>query len=125
MLEKIVYISVFVTDQTRSLDFYTHVLGMEKRVDAPTTDGLRFVTVALKGQDFELVLWPGTPGQGQPVQGRIPAAYTIATRDCQEAFETLKSRGVTFDTGVLEYPWGSIAVFQDPDGNRLQLRQAR
>jgi len=26
---------------------------------------------------------------------------------------------------VLEYPWGYIAVFQDPDGNRLQLREGR
>jgi predicted enzyme related to lactoylglutathione lyase len=25
----------------------------------------------------------------------------------------------------LEYPWGWVAVFQDPDGNRLQLRQGR
>jgi predicted enzyme related to lactoylglutathione lyase len=32
---------------------------------------------------------------------------------------------VKFDTGVLEYPWGYIAVFQDPDGNRLQLREGR
>jgi hypothetical protein len=24
---------------------------------------------------------------------------------------------------VLEYPWGSIAVFVDPGGNRLQLRE--
>jgi predicted enzyme related to lactoylglutathione lyase len=42
-----------------------------------------------------------------------------------EAFEELKSRGVTFETGVLEYPWGYIAVFVDPDGNRLQPREGR
>jgi hypothetical protein len=35
----------------------------------------------------------------------------------------LTSRGVKFDTGVLEYPWGYLAVFQDPHGNRLQLRE--
>ena len=43
----------------------------------------------------------------------------------RQAFETLKSRGVKFDTEVLEYPSGYIAVFQDPDGNRLQVRQGR
>jgi predicted enzyme related to lactoylglutathione lyase len=42
-----------------------------------------------------------------------------------KAFEELKSRGVTFETGVLEYPWGLVAVFVDPDGNRLQLREGR
>jgi predicted enzyme related to lactoylglutathione lyase len=79
----------------------------------------------VKGQDFQLVLWPGTPGQAHPVQGRIPAAYTIETPDIRKAFEELKSRGLKFETEVLEYPWGHVAVFQDPDGNRLQLRQGR
>ena len=125
MLEKIVYVSLFVNDQDKALDFYTNVLGLEKRVDAPTPGGPRFLTVGVKGQDFELVLWPGTPGRAQPAQGRVPAAYTIATADCRKAFEALKSRGVKFETEVLEYPWGYIALFQDPDGNRLQLRQGR
>jgi len=125
MLEKVVYVSVFVKDQNKALGFYTEVLGFEKRVDAPYPDGPRFLTVGLKGQDFQLVLWPGTPGQGQPFQGRNTAAYTIETKDCRKAFETLKSRGVKFDTEVLEYPWGYVAVFQDLDGNRLQIRQGR
>jgi predicted enzyme related to lactoylglutathione lyase len=125
MLEKVVYVSVFVKDQVTALDFYTNVLGFEKRADNPTPDGPRFLTVGLKGQDFQLVLWPGTPGQGQPFQGRNTAAYTIETKDCRKAFEVLKARGVKFDTNVLEYPWGFVAVFQDPDGNRLQLRQGR
>jgi catechol 2,3-dioxygenase-like lactoylglutathione lyase family enzyme len=125
MLDRIVYTSVFVSDQDRALDFYTTILGLEQRVDNPTPDGPRFLTVAVPGQDFQLVLWPGTPGEAQPVQGRIPAAYTIETADCRGAFEALKSRGVAFETDVLEYPWGSTAVFQDPDGNRLQLRQGR
>ena len=125
MLERLVYTSVFVSDQDRALDFYTNVLGLEQRADNPTPNGPRFVTVGVDGQDFQLVLWPGTPGQGQAIDGRVPAAYTIETRDCREAYEALKSRGVKFDTGVLEYPWGYVAVFQDPDGNRLQLREAR
>jgi predicted enzyme related to lactoylglutathione lyase len=125
MLERIVYISLFVSNQDRALDYYTNVVGLEKRVDAPTPDGPRFLTVGVKGQDFELVLWPGKPGQAQPAQGRVPATYTIATGDIRKAFEALKSRGVKFETEVLEYPWGSIALFTDPDGNRLQLRQGR
>jgi catechol 2,3-dioxygenase-like lactoylglutathione lyase family enzyme len=125
MLDRIEYTHVFVSDQDRALDFYTNVLGFEQRGDYPTPDGPRFLTVALKGQDFELVLWPGTPGQAQPVYGRVPGAYTIETGDIRKAYEELESRGVKFDTEVEEHPWGYIAVLQDPDGNRLQLRQAR
>jgi predicted enzyme related to lactoylglutathione lyase len=125
MLEKIFYTSVLVSDQDQALDFYTNVLGLEHRVENPTPDGPRFLTVGVKGDDFQLVLWPGTPGQAQPVQGRIPASITIETEDCRNAFEDLKSRGVQFETDVLEYPWGYVALFQDPDGNRLQIRQGR
>jgi hypothetical protein len=37
--------------------------------------------------------------------------------DCRKAFEALKSRGVKFETGVLR-----VGLFQDLDGDRLQLR---
>lgn len=125
MLEGIVYTTVFVSDQDRALDFYANVLGFEQKFDNPTPDGPRFLTVGLPSQDFQLVLWPGTPGQAEPLKSHTPGAYTIETADCRKACETLKSRGVEFDTEVLEYPWGYIAVFQDPDGNRLQLRELR
>jgi len=125
MLGQIVYTHMYVNDQDRALDFYTNVLGLEQRADNPTPDGPRFLAVGAKGQDFQLVLWPGTPGQAQPAFGRIPAACTIETEDIREAFEALKSRGVKFETEVLEYPFAYLAVFQDPEGNRLQLREGR
>lgn len=91
MLQGVAYASVFVSDQDRALDFYTNVLGFDPGFDNPTPDGPRFLTVGVKGQDFQLFLWPGTPGQAQPVEGRIPGAYTIDTGDCREAVELLKS----------------------------------
>jgi catechol 2,3-dioxygenase-like lactoylglutathione lyase family enzyme len=125
MLEKVAYTTVFVSDQDRALDFYTKVLGFKKGFENPTPDGPRFLTVGLDGEDFQLVLWPGTPGEAQPLESHIPGAYTIETGDCRKAVEELKARGVKFDTEVLEYPWGYLAVFQDPDGNRLQLRELK
>src|SRR5262245_61473456 len=125
MLKEIFYTAVYVSDQDRALDFYTNVLGLEQRVDNPTLDGPRFLTVGVNGQDFQLVLWPGTPGEGEPVQGRAPATCTIEVSDCRAEFERLKSSGVTFETDVLAFPWGHVAVFLDPDGNRLQLREGR
>ena len=72
MLKKVFYMSVLVSDQDTALDFYTNVLGLEKRVENPTPDGPRFLTVGVEGDDFQLVLWPGTPGQAEPVMGRPP-----------------------------------------------------
>jgi catechol 2,3-dioxygenase-like lactoylglutathione lyase family enzyme len=96
MLDRIVYTTVLVSDQDRALDFYTNVLGLEQRIDNPTPDGPRFLTVAVRGQDFQLVLWPGTPGQAQSVQGRVPAAYTIETGDCRRS---PPSRGTGLNSG--------------------------
>jgi len=124
--KKVLYMSQLVSDQDKALDFYTNVLGFEKSVDNPTgPGGPRFLSVGLKGQEFKLVLWPGTAGRAQAADGRTPATCTIETPDCRKDLEALKARGVKFETDVLEFPWGYVAVFLDPDGNRLQLRQGR
>lgn len=122
MLKHVAYVALFVSDQDKALDFYTNAIGLEKRGDYRTPDGPRFLTVGVKGQKFELVLWPGTPGRAQAGS----AACTIEVEDCREAFETLKSRGVKFESSdILEFPWGYVARFHDPDGNLLQLREGR
>jgi predicted enzyme related to lactoylglutathione lyase len=122
MLKKVVYVAVLVSDQDKALDFYTNVIGLEKRIDSPTPVGPRFLTVGVKGQDFELVLWPGTPATGEAGS----AVYTIEVEDIRMTFETLKSRGVKFEPPeILEFPWGSVARFQDPDRNLLQVREGR
>ena len=123
MLKKVVYVALLVSDQDKALDFYTNVIGLEKRGDYPTPDGgPRFLTVGVEGQDFELVLWPGTPARAKGGS----AVYTIEVEDCRMAFETLKSRGVKFEPPeILEFRWGYAARFQDPDGNLLQVREGR
>src|SRR3712207_2485297 len=93
MLKKVVYVALLVSDQDEALDFYTNVVGLEKRGDYPTPDGPRFLTVGVEGQDFELVLWPGTPARAKLGS----AVYTIEVENCRMAFETLKSRGVEFE----------------------------
>jgi predicted enzyme related to lactoylglutathione lyase len=125
MLQKVFYTSVLVSDQDRALDFYTNVLGLEHRITNPTPDGPSFITVGVEGDDFQLVLWPGRPGEAEPVMGRPPASVTIETGDINTTFEEYRARGVRFETDVLEFPWGRVAVFQDPDGNRLQIREGR
>ncbi len=126
MLTKVMYSTLFVSDQDKSLDFYTNVLGFEKRVDRPGVGGGRFVTVGLKNQDFEVILWPGTPGHAAEETGYIPGTCVIGTSDCHKEFRTLKDRGVKFETPqVIEQPVAFVAILRDPDGNRLMLRENR
>jgi catechol 2,3-dioxygenase-like lactoylglutathione lyase family enzyme len=80
MLKQVVYVALFVSGQDKALDFYTNAIGLEKRGDYPRPDGPRFLTVGVKGQDFELVLWPGTPGRPSRVQWRAPLRWKTAGR---------------------------------------------
>ena len=122
MLKKVVYVALMVSDQDKALDFYTNIIGFQKRGDFPTPGGPRFLTIGVEGQDFELVLWPGAPAKAD----LGAAVYTIEVENCRTAFETLASRGVKFDPPeVLEFPWGYAARFKDPDGNLLQVREGR
>ena len=85
MLKKVVYVALLVSDQDKALDFYTNVIGLEKRGDFPTPGGARILTVGVKGQDLDLWLWPGTPAR--PDLGA--AVYTIEVENIGTAFETL------------------------------------
>jgi predicted enzyme related to lactoylglutathione lyase len=125
MLKNVFYTSVLVTDQDRALDFYTNVLGLEKRVENPTPDGPRFLTVGVAGDEFMLVLWPGTPGEATPAMGRRPPSITIETGDIHKTVADYTARGVEFASELMEFPWGFVAQFEDPDGNLLQIRQGK
>lgn len=121
MFTKVAYMTLFVSDQERALDFYTKVLGFEKRADNPA-GGARFLGVGLPGNDLMIVLWPGTPGKSSATAGPVPGVCVLETSDCRKVFDDLKARGVPFETPEpLQQPWGRVAIARDPDGNRLQI----
>jgi|RhiMethySRZTD1v2_1073278.scaffolds.fasta_scaffold00102_69 catechol 2,3-dioxygenase-like lactoylglutathione lyase family enzyme len=125
MLSNVTYVTLFVADQERALEFYVDRLGFEKRVDNRNVPGAgRFLTVGLRGQDLQLVLWPGSPGQAKQSAGPVPGICTIESTDCIRDFDRLKALGVAFETPeVIKQPWGKMAIAQDPDGNRIALRE--
>ena len=124
MLEKIFYTSVLVSDQDKALGFYTNVLGLEKRVENPTPDGPRFLTVGVKG-DASTGSGRDT-GAGRAGDGTPPSVdHDRDRRLPEDGSGSPKSHGVEFVSDVLEFPWGYVAQFQDPDGNRLQIREGR
>jgi catechol 2,3-dioxygenase-like lactoylglutathione lyase family enzyme len=115
----------FVTDQDKALDFYTNALGFEKRVDYSGPEG-RFLTVSLKGQDLEVILWPGTVAWPGPLFIDAPGPLFIESDDLRKDFEVLRSRGVRFEGAEPEdYQFGVRVTALDPDGNRISLRQRR
>ena len=123
MFTRIMYVTVFVSDQDKALDFYTGNLGFQKRVDYKGPEG-RFLTIALQDQGFEIILWSGQGGQTTTTRG--VGTLFIESDDLRKDFAVLKARGVEFVEAEPEtYPFGMRVTALDPDRNQVALRQTR
>ena len=76
LLKKVMYVTQFISDQDKALDFYTRLLEFEKRVDNPTPDGgPRFLTVGVRGArvSARALAWKarGGPGVSRPNPGDV------------------------------------------------------
>jgi predicted enzyme related to lactoylglutathione lyase len=117
-------VSVFVSDQDRAKEFYTNVLGMELRTDAPLSPGStsRWVAVAPPGSKTEIVLY--LPDENwehyRQVVGKSQAV-TLDVTDIANLHAELKAKGVQFTQEPDPQPWGTYAMIQDSEGNQLLL----
>lgn len=118
--------SVFVDDQAMALDFYSNVLGFEKRADVPVGE-FSWLTVGSPEQPegSELLLEPSDhpavgPYKKALVEDGIPAA-SFAVDDVQAEYERLRSEGVVFTQQPLKVGNVVTAVFDDTCGNLIQI----
>lgn len=133
MITKLIRVTIQVRDYDEALQFYTEVLGLEKRADMAFGPGVRWLTVAPKGQtEIEIVLQkpePGMHGEEHAAQmaariGNQPT-WVFATEDCQATYAELQARGVVFHGTPTVQPYGTEAVFADLYGNTYSLLQPR
>ncbi|USQ85504.1 VOC family protein [Streptomyces phaeoluteigriseus] len=123
MLANIMYVTIYVTDQDRALEFYTVGLGLEKRLDFPGPDG-RFLTVGVPDSPVQIILWSQAATAGQPAGA--PGPVILESDDLRKDFEIMRRRGVSFEESEpQDYPFGVRVEAVDPDGNRVSLRQPR
>src|SRR2546428_6701548 len=59
MIERLTHVPIVVSDQEKALKFYTELLGFEKRADYQNPGSPRWLTVAPKGTDVEMILFEG------------------------------------------------------------------
>jgi predicted enzyme related to lactoylglutathione lyase len=124
MFTRVMYTTLFVRDQGKALAIYSGNFGFVKRTDFAGPEG-RFLTMGFEGQDIEVALWPGTPGQGHAASPAL-GPLVIESDDLRRDVETLQAKGVQFVQPAPEdYPFGVRIEALDPDGNRVSLRQSR
>jgi catechol 2,3-dioxygenase-like lactoylglutathione lyase family enzyme len=118
--------SVYVDDQAKALDFYTNVLGFEKRTDIPVGDD-RWLTVGSPKQPDgpELLLEPaGHPAVGPFKQALVEDGIpftSFAVDDVHAEAERLRGLGVRFTQEPVEMGGVTMAVLDDTCGNLLQI----
>ena len=121
-VSRVANVIVPVADQDRQVEFYTEVLGLEKRADIPfgaDVDG-RWIEVAPSGSETPIALCP--PGPDTPAGGK-DTGITLQTDDIDAYHAQLKSRGVDVDSEVsrMGEPVPPLFWFNDPEGNRLMV----
>ncbi|KXF74679.1 glyoxalase [Paramesorhizobium deserti] len=122
MFSKVMFATLFVSDQDRSLDFYTTNFGFELMADNPGPEG-RFLVIHYKHQGLPVLLWPGTGGRAASDTDKIGMIF-LQTDDLRKDFAMLKERGVPFiEPEPEDYAYGVRATALDPDGNQIALRQ--
>ena len=129
MIQKTTHVPIVVSDLNRALDFYTQVLGFEKRQDYQREGWPRWLTVAPRGQEVEFILVQGR----YTVDARPPTHaesggnhHVLRTSDCRADFAALTARGLTFKNRTpLDAPYGITAYFTDPDGNHFALLEPK
>ena len=118
---KIGFVTVFVTDLKKSLDFYTKTLGME--IDY--TDG-KYWAQFKSGEDVSLAIQKCDPGyveQGSKMVGRF-VGVTLMVDDIEDQYNRLTGKDVEFTGRPEKQPWGgTLAHLKDLDGNVLTLMQ--
>jgi catechol 2,3-dioxygenase-like lactoylglutathione lyase family enzyme len=120
--------SVFVDDQAKALDFYTNVLGFQKKRDIPLGSASWLTVVSPEQPDgTELLLEPSGHRAVKPykealVEDGIPAT-SFAVDDVQAEFDRLRSKDVRFTQEPTEMGAVTTAVFDDSCGNLIQIVQ--
>lgn len=117
-----------VSDLSRSLAFYEHVLGA-----ARITSGDSYALLSLGRGELHLVTrsapTPDRPGvtlaPPDPASPEVHGEVVLHVPDCRALHARLVARGATFLAPPTVPPWGHEvrAFLRDPDGHLIELSQ--
>jgi catechol 2,3-dioxygenase-like lactoylglutathione lyase family enzyme len=123
---KINLTSVFVDDQMKALEFYTQVLGFEKKTEIDLGEAWWLTVVSPEAPDGpELLLEPSdhpavAPFRAALLEDGIPAA-SFSVDDAYAEHQRLEGLGVVFTQKPMDAGPVVTAVFDDTCGNLIQI----
>lgn len=119
--------SIFVDNQEEALQFYTDILGFEKKIDEPVGEGFRWLTLVSPNQPdgAQLVLEPnGNPiasdYQQRLFEANIPITM-FGVENVQQTYDALTQKDVHFTVEPTTMGSAKMAIFNDTCGNLIQI----
>ena len=113
MIKSVWSVTLYVSNLERSKEFYEKALGLNKKYEYSS-----YVGFECGGVEIGLI-----PREKVDI-GEDAASIQFLVENVDEAYRTLKGRGVSFVKEPHNEAWGGRqATFQDPDGNTLEITQ--
>ena len=126
---KIAMVSVFVADPVKAFKYYTEVLGFEEVMYSPE-NYIAVVKSSLENNGTTILLEPTEPGGIEIAKKYKQELYAMgipvisfSSDNIQETADELKKKGVKFKKDPQETDYGYEAIFDDAQGNYIQLIQ--
>lgn len=121
-------VTLVVSDYDAALAFYVEKLGFACLEDTRLSETKRWVVVVPKGTETGLLLAKADGEQqeraiGNQAGGRV--AFFLQTNDFESDYARMQGAGVTFLEAPRYESYGTVAVFEDPFGNKWDLIQSK
>ena len=127
MTQRLHAVALVVPDYDQAITFYVDCVGFRLLDDIDLGDGKRWVRVAPPGDDSSSLLIAKAVEEqqsaaiGNQTGGRV--GFFLATDDFARDHARMLSAGVEFEETPRNEPYGTVAVWRDPFGNRWDLLQ--
>ena len=123
-LNKVHHIAIICSDYQRSLDFYTHVLGMRVLAEHYREERLSYKTDLALGEDYviELFSFPSPPSRLTHPEATGLRHLAFEVDNIDESVRELDALKINHETvRTDEYTSKRFLFFHDPDGLPIEL----
>ncbi|WP_322889638.1 MULTISPECIES: VOC family protein [unclassified Yoonia] len=119
-------VALIVPDYDSAIAFFTGALGFDLLEDTDLGHGKRWVRVAPKGAQTAFLLARAVDDRQRAAignQGGGRVWLFLQTDDFDKDHAKMQACGIAFEESPRDEPYGRVAVFSDPFGNRWDLIQ--
>ncbi|WP_375255614.1 VOC family protein [Yoonia sp.] len=128
MSQHLALLSILVPDYDTGIAFFVGKMGFDLLEDTDLGDGKRWVRVAPHGAQTVFLLARAIGEQqiaaiGDQGGGRV--WLFLQTDRFSRDYDRMRENGILFEENPRKGPYGTVAVFRDPFGNRWDLIEFR